>query len=186
MKKFLMLLSVVLFAASQLMAQDPSFQKGDNVINLGIGLGSPIYHGAGYKMAVPPISASYEMGIVDGILKKAAVGVGAYLGYASYKWEYDNDNWGYKYSDFIIGARGAFHYPFLDKLDTYAGLVIGWRISSTSEFGTVIPDLYSTKGGGFYTAEFIGARYYFVNNFAAFAEIGYGISWFNLGVSFKF
>jgi len=185
MKKILMLLTFVLFAASQLMAQDPSFQKGDNVINLGIGFGSPIYHGTGYKMAVPPISASYEFCIVDGIAKKGAVGIAPYMGFSSYKWK--SDDWGYRYSNIILGARGAFHYPFVDKLDTYAGLLLGWRITSASDIGTIDTEYgYNTKSGGFQHAEFIGARYYFANNFAGFAELGYGISWFTFGLSFKF
>ena len=180
-----MLLTVVFFTVSQLIAQEPSFGKGDYVVNLGIGLGSPIYHGSGYKMSVPPISASFEFCIVDGIAKKGAVGIAPYIGFSSYKWKYTD--WGYKYSNIIIGARGAFHYPFVDKLDTYAGLLLGWRITSVDEFGTVNPLYnYDKKGGGFQHAEFIGARYYFANNFAAFAELGYGIAWFTFGITFKF
>jgi hypothetical protein len=183
MKKILILLTVVLFAASQLMAQDPSFQKGDNVINLGIGLGSTMYHGHGYKMAVPPISASYEFCIVDGIAKKGAVGIAPYIGFSSYKWKYED--WGWRYTNIVLGARGAFHYPFVDKLDTYAGIMLGYDIITWKEIGDAGDNTADTPGA-FVHSEFIGARYYFANNFAAFAELGYGISWFTIGISFKF
>jgi hypothetical protein len=183
MKNFLMLLTVVLFAASQLMAQDPSFQKGDNVINLGVGFGSPIYHGTGYKMAVPPISASFEFCIVDGIAKKGAVGIAPYVGFSSYKYKYP-DKTGWTYTNIILGARGAFHYPFVDKLDTYAGIMLGYDIITWKEIGDTGYD--ADAPGSFVHSEFIGARYYFANNFAAFAELGYGISWFTVGISFKF
>jgi hypothetical protein len=183
MKKILMLLTVVLFTASQLMAQDPSFQKGDNVINLGIGLGSTMYFGTGFKMAVPPISASYEFCIIDGIAKKGAVGIAPYVGISSYKFKY-TDNTGWKYTNFILGVRGAFHYPFVDKLDTYAGILLGYDIITSKEIG----DAFGPEDapGSFVHSEFVGARYYFANNFAAFAELGYGISWFTIGASFKF
>ena len=87
MKKILMLLTVVFITVSQLIAQDQSFGKGDYVVNLGLGLGSPIYHGTGYKMAVPPISASFEFCIVDGIAKKGSVGIAPYIGFSSYKYK---------------------------------------------------------------------------------------------------
>ena len=31
---------------------------------------------------------------------------------------------------FIIGVRGSFHYPLVDKLDTYTGLALGYDISN--------------------------------------------------------
>ncbi|MCX6328875.1 MAG: hypothetical protein NTZ85_05065 [Bacteroidia bacterium] len=183
MKKILMSLSVVLFTASQLMAQDPSFQKGDNVINLGIGLGSTMYFGTGYRMAVPPVSASYEFCIIDGIAKKGAVGIAPYIGFSSYKYKYED--WGWRYTNIILGVRGAFHYPFVDKLDTYAGIMLGYDIITWKEIGDA-GDNTADAPGSFVHSEFIGARYYFANNFAAFAELGYGISWFTVGMSFKF
>ena len=182
MKKILMLLTVVFITVSQLIAQEQSFGKGDYVVNLGIGLGSPIYHGTGYKMAVPPISASFEFCIVDGIAKKGSVGIAPYIGFSSYK--YKVDDWGWRYTNIILGARGAFHYPFVDKLDTYAGIMLGYDIITWKEIGDA--DYDADAPGSFVHSEFIGARYYFANNFAGFAELGYGVSWFTMGISFKF
>jgi len=180
MKKIFAVLMVVFFGVYQLNAQEPSFVKGSKVLNLGVGLGA-FHPGSYYKTTVPPISASFDIGIVDGILEKAAVGVGPYIGYSASKWEFSGYGW--KYNDIIIGARGTFHYPFVDKLDTYAGVLLGYNITSSTEIGTVVgtPD-----GGHFVHSEFIGARWYFTDSFAAFAELGYGISWFTGGIALKF
>jgi hypothetical protein len=184
MKKILTLLVVVAFSLGQLFAQESTFSKGDKVLNLGIGLGSTLYSGSFYKGQVPPISASYEVGIVDNVLEKGSIGVGGYLGYSSYKYEYSG--WGWKYSNIIIGARGSFHYPLVDKLDTYTGLLLGYNIATSKEFGNAIPGFnYSSSAGGLQTAWFLGGRYYFKETFAVMAELGYGISYLTLGISLK-
>jgi hypothetical protein len=192
MKKLLLSLLVVVFAFTQLLAQESTFKKGDKVVNFGIGLGSTLWTGAGYKMGIPPISASGEMGIVSLLNDKATIGVGGYLGYSSHKYSgtyfifpnYYTDS--ETYSNFIIGARGAFHYALLDKLDTYAGLILGFDIESSKYTGTgTRPSSYPT-GGGLISSEFVGARYYFSNSFAVMGELGYGITYLNLGVALKF
>lgn len=185
MKKLLALLFIAFFALTQMTGQDPTFSKGDKVLNLGLGLGTTLYTGSYYKLQVPPVSGSLEIGIVDEVLEKGVVGVGPYVGFASYKWEYLD--WGWKYTNIILGARGNFHYPLIDKLDTYTGLLIGFNIVSSSEFGTSIPGFdYSTTSSGLVWSWFVGARYYFTENIAAMIELGYGIAYLNLGVALKF
>ncbi|MFH1319810.1 MAG: hypothetical protein ABII90_04045 [Bacteroidota bacterium] len=49
MKKISALLVIVFFALAQLTAQEPTFVKGDKVLNLGLGLGSTLYTGTYYK-----------------------------------------------------------------------------------------------------------------------------------------
>lgn len=185
MKKLLLLLVVLSISLTQLKAQEPTFSKGDKVLNLGLGLGSTLYSGFYYKSLIPPLSASVEVGVVDNVLEKGVIGIGGYLGYSSYK--YEVSNWGWKYSNLIIGGRGTFHYPLVDKLDTYAGILLGYNISTSKEFGTgPFGSTYHASSGGVVTAAFVGARYYFQNNFAVMGEFGYGISYLTLGVSLKF
>lgn len=187
MKKLLLSLLVVVFAFTQLHAQESTFKKGDKVINLGIGLGSTLYTGTGYKMGIPPISGSLEIGIVNLLNDKASIGVGGYVVYSSHKYSYSyfiyTDAW--TYSNFIIGARGAFHYALVNKLDTYAGLILGFNIASAKWTGTGTETTHSSSGG-LVSSEFIGARYFISNNFAVMAELGYGITYLNLGIALKF
>ena len=169
-------------------AQD-LFGKGDKVVSLGVGVGSYL-GGSGYKMSVPPIFASYDHCIIDGLINdKASIGVGGYVAYSANKWEtsYGNYDYGYKYQYMILGARGTFHYQPLNKLDTYAGVMLGYDIVSSKYYGDKeYGSLSSASGSEFAYSAFVGARYYFSDNFAAFAEAGYGIAALELGISFKF
>jgi hypothetical protein len=185
MKKSVLLLVVAVFAFTQLVAQESTFSKGDKVLNLGIGLGGR-WSGSYMKTSVPPISVSMEFGVVDKVLEKGSIGVGPYLAYASHKWEYSGYGW--KITDIIIGARGSFHYPLVDKLDTYTGLLLGYDISSEKEIGTTPygGGLYNSSYGGVSYAWFVGARYYFSDSFAAMAELGVGITYLNIGIALKF
>lgn len=183
MKKLLLLLVVIPLSLTKLIAQDATFVKGDKVLNLGLGIGSTIYTGTYFKSQVPPISVSYEAGIVDNVLEKGVIGVGGYIGYSSYKSDYGSYGW--KYSNLLLGVRGNFHYPLVNKLDTYTGLLLGYNIASDKAWGTYTYD-YSASYGGIRAAWFVGGRYYFNDSFAVMAELGYGITYLNLGVSLKF
>jgi hypothetical protein len=163
MKKIFAVLIVMFIAVSQLSAQQPSFIKGDKVVDISIGLPSYGYGNVG----IPPIIGSFEIGIVDGILEKAAVGVGGYVGFSSNNGVYDN------YFNFHFGVKGAFHYPFVDNLDTYAGMITGYTVSDYSSYG-------------FDFGAFVGARYYISDSFGFMAEAGYGVTFLKIGVTFKF
>jgi hypothetical protein len=159
-----------------------TFSKGDNNINLGVGIGSTL-GGTGYATSTPPLSISYERGIIDNLFDdKSSLGLGAYLGYASNKWSAANYYWKNNYT--IFGVRGALHYQLVDRLDTYAGLMLGYESisSSVSGEGSGVAPVSSGLG----LSLFLGGRYYFSDNIGAFAELGYGIAYLQLGVSFKF
>jgi hypothetical protein len=168
-------------------SQENLFKNEDKIINLGIGFGSLNYSGSYYSTQVPPISASFELGILDNILDKGSVGIGGYVGYASYKWEYSwyGSTWGYKYTNFIVGPRASFHYPLLDKLDSYSGLMVGFEFVSGKEFGNAISGTTNDISSGLIYQWYAGARYYVTDNFAGMFELGYGISYFNIGIAYK-
>lgn len=180
MKKLVLLLVVIVFSLNQLIAQEPSFSKGDKVVNLGIGLGSVYYSGFGYRSLIPPVSASFEVGIVDKVLDKGAIGVGGYLGFLSYNF---SNHW--RNTDLVIGGRGNFHYPLADKLDTYTGLMLGYDIVTYSNLNSYTGP-YSGSSSRIIGAWFIGARYYFSDNIAVMAEFGYMVTYLNLGIALKF
>lgn len=188
MKKTLTLIGFLCSFALLGMSQN-TFNKGDKVLNLGIGLGNALYTGSGYTSKVPPLSASFEMCIKDNLFnEKSSLGVGGYFGYTSAKWEYSGwgGSYGWKYTDIVVGARGVFHYQLIDKFDTYAGLLLCYDIVSSKEIGTVPSTADKSTSSRARTDLFIGGRYYFTNKIAAMAEVGYGIAYLNLGLSFKF
>ena len=183
-KKHLLLLAVL---ALPVFAKSQPFVEGDKAINVGLGIGSTLYSGWGYKAGIPPISASFEIGVAEA--GPGIIGVGGYLGLSSYKWEdaWGGSTYGWKYSNSIIGARGNYHYSFIEKLDTYTGLMLGYNIINAKETGEWPAEYdYSANSSSFIWSFYVGGRYYFSDSFAAMMELGYGIAWLNLGVAFKF
>jgi hypothetical protein len=159
MRKIIILTLLIFVSIIEIKATEPLFVKGNKAINIGVGL----------EYWRIPITISGEYCISDGIIEKGSVGLGVYGGIGI--------NWGYRavYDpniSFMAGARGSFHYPFIDKLDTYAGLSLG------------IDSWYSPtwiRMGGF-----IGARYPLSQNLFLYGELGSGLGYLNLGASFKF
>jgi hypothetical protein len=183
MKRLLFSCIVICFSVLHLSAQKPAFEKGFKVLNMGLGLGSSVYTESYYHLQFPLLSAAFEVGIVDHVLERGIIGVGGYAGYYAYRYEYSKSGW--NSSNIVIGARGNFHYPLLEKLDTYTGLMLGYEVVGTEKFGTTDID-YNLPSSGIEWAWFVGGRYYFSEIFSALLELGYGITYLNLGVAIKF
>jgi hypothetical protein len=161
------------------------FDKGDKVVTCGIGLGATYYSlGSGYKTTVPPLFVAGDYCLRED-LGPGNLGVGGYLGYSAYKYDYGYSNWNVKYNTLIIGARGTYHFTELvDKLDLYGGILIGAEIVTHHDNIDSNYDDYNSSGPAY--SIFGGARYFFSYNMAATGELGYGIAWLSLGISFKF
>ena len=172
-----------MFIMNQATAQDVKQDvKGTNYLNAGIGLGSYGLAGTGGL----PITASFE----HGISKNISAGVTAGM----IKRTYAGD---IKYTYLITGVRGSYHFNELlkvenPKVDLYGGLSLFYRhysfkytyLSGGDE--TEHGDTYKSAGGNVDFAIHAGARYLFANNVGAYAELGYGISPLQLGLTFKF
>lgn len=183
MRKLLLTLLLSACGVATILAQGYPFEKGDKIISLGYGLGNTL-HGAGYSTKMAPISATFEYALADGLLDdKAGVGVGGYLGVSSSKygyWEYGKNNYlRESLSDVMLGATLNFHYQFVDKLDTYTGITLGYDI--------VISDK-TPQGMAKSQMAFIwkaGAKYYFLENLAVMGEVGWGAAILNLGLAYN-
>jgi hypothetical protein len=165
-------------------AQTTSFNKGDNIAGVAVGLGG-YYSGSYYSdvSRLPFVSFYYENCVKDNLFDdKSSLSIGGMLGYTQVKL----DKW-WKTSTTVVGVRGALHYALVDKLDTYAGLMLGYNIVSwkwfDSEWGL---GSSGNASSGLALGGYIGARYYLTDTLAAFAEEGYGAANLNLGVAFKF
>src|SRR5882757_8920771 len=71
------------------------YQKGDKLLNLGIGLNS--YYSAG-----TPLSASFEVGVTD------VISVGGLLDYVGNSYGYPGGST--SFSALYIGVRGSYHF----------------------------------------------------------------------------
>lgn len=153
--KRILLFTGLLFVMSFVKAQDPLFLVGDKLLNVGVGVRN-----------YPVVSASVDYCITDGIADLGAVGIGPYGGLS--------------FSSTAVylsaGARGTFHYPIIDDLDTYVGFGMGfrldmWRYGSNTVH--VVP--------GF----FIGANYPLNDTIVVFGEMGSAVSYLNVGITLR-
>lgn len=174
MKKLVLVLVVGLVSLGYHEAS-AQFSKGDNLINLGIGVNS--YYGGGI-----PIGFSYEHGITEDI------SIGAGLDYLSYRYNVLGDR--NRFNILYLGFRGSYHFNNLikhnvEELDIYAGAILGYRsFSWSNDFTGSAGDIYDSN---LFLGIHAGARYYFKPTIGAFLELGAGGSGnARLGVAFKF
>ena len=174
MFKKVFLAALALIGSVSLANAQEVFHKGTTAINAGIGLGS--YYNS---LSIPPLSVSLDYGVTDNLINgnNGSISVGGFLGYTATKKFYGDAG----ASIAVLGARGAFHYQFAPKLDTYAGLMLSYDIVSSNY------DAFSNyiKSSHIDWSLFLGARYFFTEKIGAFAELGYGFYNLNLGVTFK-
>ena len=187
MKKIAFLCIAFLFALSGLRAQRSMINLGDQVLSLGLGIGNTLYiGGTGYSTIVPPLSLSFEQAVADNIFDKGVLGVVGSFGYTAYRFRYQAGSieWGWNYHNIILGAGGLLHYPLIERLDTYIGAMLGYNLTTIADYGNP-GDNIAHSAGGFLFSGFIGARYYITDQFAAFAQLGYGVAYLTLGVSIR-
>lgn len=151
MRKFLLSLVAICFLGLGVQAQEMS--KGQLVGSARLGFG-----GGGF-----PIAVSADYGIAGNLINSNdAISVGGQLG--MFIWNDGIDSHIYV----TVAARGNFHYQFVDNLDTYAGVQIGF--------------FRNDLGLGFD----LGARYYFNDKFAVNLEFGgCGFTGASAGISMK-
>jgi hypothetical protein len=174
MKKAIMLMTAlcsafVLFSASA-KAQDV---MGRNFVNVGIGLGSFHLSGTGGL----PLSVSVEHGFHD------KISAGLYVGFIQRTFA---TYWKYRYV--VVGARGSYHFNELiqidnPKVDLYGGATLYYRGYKYKYTNGEVDESIKTSGGTVGMALHAGGRYMFADKVGGFAEVGYGISPIQLGLT---
>ncbi len=176
MKKVIALMALVC-VPSLLNAQ--AFEKGGNYIHAGFGV---------QPYSIGPISFGYEKGISN-IVGIGRFGVGGVIAH-----EFFN------YSSTILGSSGltqnrttlmgrcAYHFDFnIDKMDVYAGVAVAVQYRGdikSKNSGIVFSDNSARIFP--YPSVFGGIRYYFADQFAVFAEVGYGLGYLSGGIVYRF
>lgn len=149
--------------------------KGMKFLNAGIGLGTFGLYGTGGL----PVVASVEQGFT----KNISAGIG--LGFVQRKYA---THW--KYSYFLVGARGSYHLGEVLKItnesfDVYGGAGLFYRHYSHKYNGHDDEFDLNSSGGDVVFELHAGARYFFNEKIGGFAEVGYGFSPLQLGVTVK-
>jgi hypothetical protein len=166
-KVILVCISIALGLSLSQHAHAQVYEKGDVIINAGIGLGTTFSFGPG-GLGIP-FGGGAEFAITD------VIGVGGEFGFLS----------GSGITVFYIGPKGYYHFNELlnienEALDVYGGLALFYRNFSFSGFGGF------GLGSGIVPGFHVGGRYYFSEKFGVMAELGNSYGWLKLGVCLKF
>jgi len=154
------------------------FVNKEKVISAGLGLG---LYGLYGSSTLPPVFVAFDAGVADKIT------VGGIVAYAGSSQDYIYGKW--KYSYIVFAGRGAYHFIENNKnWDAYAGLGLGYNVvSATVDYSNPnVPRTgFSASGSYFFFDIFGGGRYFFSPQWAALAEVGYGVGFLRLGVSYR-
>ena len=106
------------------------------------------------------------------------VGIGAYAGFCTTRYNFFDNGDHYNIYDLDIGIRGNYHFIFHDKLDAYTGVWIGANVTSHEwDGGWEEPqDIYFAHESGLAAGAYVGARWFFTDNIGVNAEVGWLIS----------
>lgn len=192
MKKRLLLIAAVLFMTLLNVKAQDVFNKGAIAVNATVGLGGY----SGYSMGIPPLAVAVDVGVADNLIgDNGSIGIGGYVGFATNSHTYNYySNYYYKstVTRMCFGIRGTFHYALSDKLDTYAGLMLGlytysWKYKDN--YNDLYNDYYNLNykqnSSSMAFSGYVGTRYYFSKNMALNAEVGYGFTYISAGLTFK-
>jgi len=173
---FFILVFAVLTTGGVFAQYAPAVADNKLFINAGIGFGPT----GGYNLGILPISGSVDFKLP--ISLPITVGVG--VTYTTWKW-----NLGFMTVSLMnigIGGRAMYHINLLDKLDTYAGVTLGYVIQSAKAEADNYQN--SVKGEPFFLyGANLGARYFFTNLIGAYIEAGYSsLQYANVGLTIKF
>jgi hypothetical protein len=156
-------------------------QKGD--FNLGLAIGTPTN---GWDAVMPAISADASWVFLSEFIdtktfgKNGSVDLGVYYGFSAYKQNNPKNSEKSRLLYHSVLLRSAFHFQFMDRLDTYAGIMSGANIRSYS--GNSL-----NKEVSFAYNLYAGAKYYFSPKLAGKLEFIEDFTpWLSVGVNFKF
>ncbi|MCL2417085.1 MAG: hypothetical protein FWD02_04020 [Bacteroidales bacterium] len=201
MKKFILTVSLLSFFCIATYAEHFAFRIGENRSSFGVGLGWTYremvrrdYRGV---WNFPSPNVLVERSILP-FRDFGFLSVGAQFGFHH---GYRNANvfnteFRESWTSFYFVPRVAlyfhevFHpYDFPENIDLYAGIGLGFnhlshRFSNNVDPGSVGRQNNSGFKLGYHL--FIGGRYYFREDFAIFAEVGYGLSFLNVGITIRY
>lgn len=150
--------------------------KGKNFVNAGIGIGSFGFSGTGGL----PVTVSFEHGFTD------KISGGGFFGIIKRKFLED-----YTYSYVVAGARASYHFNEElnvknPKLDLYGGASLYYRGYKLKAGDGELDTYFKASGGNVGIGIHAAARYLFTEKVGGYAELGYGVSPLQLGVTLIF
>jgi hypothetical protein len=181
LKITLLALLVAVAAPKTILAAGPldPVKLGTWVINAGTGPGTYYFgNGSGFG---PALKGSFEKGMWD--VGPGVITLGGEATFSFFSQHY-GDGWNETWTNFIFGARGAYHYGWnVEGLDTYGGIPLGMGFCMHTY------DDHPGSAGSTpvfpYGGIFFGASYFFNKSIGINGEFGYNSTYANIGVVFR-
>ncbi len=150
-----------------------AFHKGVTFLDIGLGLGS--YR---HRSALP-----LGLALDHGLTPHFSLGVQADF----YRFRNDYGPYRYTYTHVPIALRGAYHFTDLgnSKADVYLGAALGYiwsRYTTDAPNGFRYVDDDASRA---YAGVFLGGRYLLSPQVGIMGELGYGISFGKIGLTFR-
>jgi hypothetical protein len=140
----------------------------------------------GAHVGLSGVGSSPALGVSGELAYNDRIGIGAWADTWSYGWNsgFAGYSWNIRY--IAVAGTGSYHFPIESqpKLDPFAGLALGYFIVSTSTTVDGAPT-YSGDASRIFLGGFGGVRYLFNDNLAGVARLGFGASYFTVGVDLK-
>ncbi len=181
---------IIVFFAISMIAMSQPMKYGDK--NIGFNLGVSAATTYSYSSKSPAFTFVYDQGITE----KMGVGyfsIGGVLSFSSSKWRSGYDYTAKdKYT--IFGARTKYHLDMVEltgerewnKVDLYGGLMVGFKYNSFDHWNVDKGNSYSDSDLSLCGDLFIGGAYNFYNNLSGVIELGFGVSYISIGISYRF
>jgi hypothetical protein len=175
MKTMKKVIAIVTFVCLANLVNAQSFQNKGNYLQ--VGFGAQVH-------TLGPLSIGYERGIT-GLIGIGRFGVGGVIANEFY---YNPNYLNAVQNRTTLMGRCAYHFDFdIEKMDVYAGAAVAIQFRGDNKDKTTgfIYGSNSARISPFPTV-FGGIRYYFHEQFAVYAEIGYGLGYLNGGLVYRF
>jgi len=199
MKKFILTVCFLSFFGTVAHAEHFAFKIGENRASFGIGFGWTEHRLTGFNRTInfPSPNVLIERSILP-FRDFGFLSVGAQFGFhhghrnANVFDTRFRESW----TSFYFVPRLALYFhevfhpdDFPENIDLYVGVGLGFnylsqRFSNNVEPGSVGREDIGGLKLGYHL--FVGGRYYFNQNFAVFAEVGYGLSFLNVGITLRY
>ncbi|MCL2414487.1 MAG: hypothetical protein FWC94_04455 [Bacteroidales bacterium] len=203
MKKFILTVCFLSFFSVAAHAEHFAFKIGENRASFGIGFGwmnkGDRFGGGTWNFPSP--NALVERSILPfrdfGFLSVGAQ-FGFHHGHRNHSASGDIPRFREFWTSFYFVPRVALYFheifhpdDFPERIDLYVGVGLGFNylshgLSSDVTWESLGPTHRDNSGFKFGYHFFVGGRYYFRENMAVFAEIGYGLSFLNVGITLRY
>ncbi len=162
-----------------------SFEEGSRSLGFSVGTGIN-YNYYGNVTALPAFAVTWDKGII-GDVGPGTIGLGGIVGFKTAYYEYGND-YRASWNNYIVALRGTYHIAVRSgKFDPYVGLMAGVRFIDYHDnyYSSSIINPYNYSSVYRVTGLFVGAKYNLSPRTGIFAELGYDISLFRVGICFN-